>query len=415
MKRIPLTGLDTLVQAKHMLSGMALSFGTADSALGGMTGAQREGYMENGRFVADAKPLRSDSLFDLASLTKLLTLLAVLKLMEARVIRMTDTVAFLDRRFAGLKDAALFDVLTYRANIQSIGRIDQAPDAAQAERLVFTCHEAKRDGGDKRYSDMHALVLQYVVEAVTGQSLEAFLRREIFEPLQMFNTFALVPPGRLDDLLDYNGEYHFARDGFYSVQEIPLGQPHDPKARKLLSQGHTLSGHAGLFSTLDDMTRLAQGLLRGKVVRLGTLAQVGKPYSGFAKADGAYQQYMGLICFSRSGIERLSEVPYVMSRHAFALSGYTGNHIAIDLEHGVFDLLLGNRCHHRLSQVFPPSLASRLGLADDGSGQVVLPDGQTLYSSFQYVYLKDSTIHRPIFHLMRDMGLLRRGKDAAIH
>ena len=93
-----------------------------------------------------------------------------------------------------------------------------------------------------------------------------------------------------------------------------------------------------------------------------------------------------MLCFSKSPVARLSEVPSFMGLRAFALAGYTGNHLAIDPDLGVFDLFLGNRCHNRVSLVQPEEAAVSLGLSDQGDGQVLWPDGRPAASSFRYVY-----------------------------
>ena len=86
-----------------------------------------------------------------------------------------------------------------------------------------------------------------------------------------------------------------------------------------------------------------------------------------------------------------------MGQNAFALSGYTGNHIAIDPDLGVFDILLGNRCHNRVSLIQPPEEVDARVLDENGAGQIQWPDGRKVFSSFKYVYLKDKLIHNPVY------------------
>jgi CubicO group peptidase (beta-lactamase class C family) len=187
------------------------------------------------------------------------------------------------------------------------------------------------------------------------------------------------------------------------------GLPHDPKARLLGRGGRSLTGHAGLFSTAEDMCRFACGLLSGKLLPLGVLRQVGKNRTGHS-LPGDYRQYLGQLCFSKSPVKKLSEVPSFMGERAFALSGYTGNHLAIDPDLGVFDLFLGNRCHFRLSQVKPEKAEAFLGLSDSGAGQVNWPGGYQVKSSVRYVYQKDSLLHAPVLACLHARGWIdRRG------
>jgi hypothetical protein len=88
------------------------------------------------------------------------------------------------------------------------------------------------------------------------------------------------------------------------------------------------------------------------------------------------------------------------------MSGYTGNHFALDPELGVFDIFLGNRCHNRVSRIVPETAAQALGLADDGSGSVCWPDGRQVLSSFQYIYKKDEMLHQPVYQCLLDSGMI---------
>ena len=177
----------------------------------------------------------------------------------------------------------------------------------------------------------------------------------------------------------------------------------------LSENGENLSGHAGLFSTSGDMCQFAMGLLSGTILPENMVNLIGQNRTGRI-GEGRYRQYMGLICFSKSPVRRLSEVPPWMGERAFALSGYTGNHIAIDPELGVFDLFLGNRCHNRLSLVEPPGAAADLGLSEDGSGEVMWPDGRRVKSSFQYVHHKDAMLHAPVYGCLKAAGLIGPGR-----
>ena len=389
-----------------MLAGASVAYGNARFCDYHITGYASEVTMVDGHLKPYEKPLIASSIFDLASLTKLFTCISILMLLEDRIIRMSDCIGVLDERFAHLNDVSLLDVLSYRAVLRSPERIDAQATKAKAEVQVFSTYRSHRNP-TKLYSDMNALVLKYAIEAVTGITFWSFLQQHILGPIGMTNTFARVPENRLDDCVCYNYEHRIV-DGQYLLNKIVTpGTPHDPKARLLCVDEENVSGHAGLMSTLGDMINLAQALLAGRLFSRETLRLIGINRTGSLKVSGDYVQYMGLLCFSRSAVPRLSEVPKWMGRRAFALSGYTGNHIAIDPDLGVFDLLLGNRCHNRLSLVQPAEAAGHQ-LNHDGSGRVAWPDGRMVYSSWKYVYLKDRFIHNPIYDILYARGWITR-------
>ena len=395
-----------LVTEKHMLSGLAVAYGTADWAERHFFGSRSEVKEVNGRFVPDARPLDEDSLFDLASLTKLFTCVALLQLMERRCLRMADTIGGVDERFKRLGGVSLYDAMSYRVSLQSDERLDRQTDGERLRALIFSVH-AEKTAGARVYSDMNALVLKYIVEKAAGCRFEDYLQKAILEPLGLRNTLSRVPEPFRARCVNYNYEHRWSGGAIIVDRAALQGLPHDPKARVAMALGLGVSGHAGLFASLDDMVLFAQGLLSGRLVSPETLRLIGLNRTGYLRPNGDYRQFMGLLCFSKSPVQRLSELPSWMGRSAFGLSGYTGNHIAIDPDLGVFDLMLGNRCHNRLSRVSPEADERLFGLSADGSGLARLEDGRKVYASCRYVYLKDALFHRPVYVRLCEKGKLK--------
>lgn len=393
--------MDHLVSRLGMLSGLTVVFGNAQHAQRYSAGVAREVAWENGQWQPAPLALQADTLYDLASLTKLFTLLCVLHLLEEKALALQDCIGQVDGRFVHLGECSLYDTLTYQAPLCSPQRIDAQPDLEGALKQVFAVCRLKEEP-PRLYSDMNALVLKYVVEKISGKPFAACVQDWICAPCGMTQTYDRVPDGHIADCLDYRYE-HRVLNGEYVVLEGPApGLPHDPKARLILQQGGGLSGHAGLFATAGDMARLCQGLLQGKVISLDTLASIGRNRTGRSGAGRQYRQYLGLLCFAKSPQQYLSEVPSWMGQQAFAVSGYTGNHLALDPDLGVFDVFLGNRCHNRVSRIEPAGAAQRLGLDEQGAGWIGWPDGRRVRSSYQYIHLKDALLHRPVLEYLRE-------------
>ena len=253
------------------------------------------------------------------------------------------------------------------------------------------------------------MVIKYVIEAKTGMSFSAALRKYIFEPAGMENTYASVPETERSRCLCYNYEHRIVRDRYILRTDTPQGMPHDPKALLLSDGGNDLCGHAGLFSTRQDMVRFAQALLSHRLLSQSTLLSIGTNRTGQWNSDGTYRQPLGFLCFVRHPQQRLSEVPAYTSDHAFGLSGFTGNHIIIDPILGVFELFLGNRCHNRVSHITPADgkTLADFGLDERGAGMIPWPDGRQIPTSARYVYLKDEYLHKPIVKRMQTHGWLK--------
>ncbi len=398
-----LRSIERLVFEQRMLTGLTVVYGNAREYDSVTVGNAREVIKTQEGIVPDVRPLTAHTLYDLASLTKLFTAVSVLQLVERGMLRLTDTVAAADARFSQLYNTTIQEALTFQAVLKSPQRVDAQPDFDSAQRQVFAIYRSEHMP-ERLYSDMNALLLSYVVEGVTGQDFYDYVKENILIPVGMQRTFAQVPAERVDDCVDYNLEHRIIEGDYQVLDDQPAGQPHDPKARLLL-RGGRLCGHAGLFSTAQDMACFAQALLQGKLIARDTLLGMGVNRTGYNDQRG-YRQYLGQLCFAKSPVQRLSELPSWMGQRAIGMSGYTGNHFALDPELGVFDIFLGNRCHNRVSRIVPETAAQALGLADDGSGSVRWPDGRQVLSSFQYIYKKDEMLHQPVYQCLLDSGMI---------
>jgi len=395
-----------LCDETRMLTGITVAYGTAEQSESILYGRAQETVMtEEGVFVPCVRPLREDSLFDLASLTKLFTCVAAMQLVERGKLSLDETIGSIDRRFIHLHDVSVQRVMSFQASLQTPGRIDDAPDQEEGFRRLF-CATSVELPRIRLYSDINAMVMKYVIEQKTDMAFADALREFIFTPLGMTDTYAQIPASELDRCVCYSYEHRIAKDAFNLRIAPQPGQPHDPKAHFLSNSGQDLCGHAGLFSTRADMVRFAQALLSGKLLSPASLAAIGTNYTGVDYGDGTHRQYLGLLCFTKHPNQTLSEVPAWMAPGSFGLSGFTGNHLSIDPQARRFVLLLGNRCHDRVSNI-QPSVGGSItdySLADNGVGCVAWPNGRQIPSSARYVYFKDERLNNPVYERMKTLG-----------
>ncbi|HML48343.1 MAG TPA: serine hydrolase domain-containing protein, partial [Clostridia bacterium] len=320
-----LTSLSVLVERMRMLTGMAVAYGNRDRFFHAHVGNVQEVELAGGIFVPRVRPVRDSTLYDLASLTKIFTMIGVMQLVSSGEISLDDRIGGIDPRFPGLAQVRLEQAMSYEAPLQTPERIDTQPDYEAALHQVFAMVVNPTES-PRPYSDMNALALKYVVERVSGMPFFDYIERHILRPAGMTETYSLVPPDRLGDCACYNYEHRILRHEYRMRSDIPLGVPHDPKAQILRRDGLDLCGHAGLFSTLPDMARLCQALLSGKLLPMDTVLRLSTDRRRNANPNGGFRQYLGMLCFIKGPQQRYSEVPSWMSGHAFAQSGYTGNH-----------------------------------------------------------------------------------------
>lgn len=256
-------GVRYLVSERRVVTGIAAAFGGMNGGETLCRGNIREARYENGAFVLDEAPMDENSIFDLASVTKLFTCIAVLQLCERGRLALDAPIRHCDSRFVRIPDVTVEELLSFRAALQTDARVDEQSSAEDAERLLFSIRRGP-DPVRRFYTDMGSMVLKYVVESAADQAFFDYLSEHILRPLGMARTFARVPDALLPETVDCNYERRIV-DGRYLVDlDCPAGTAHDPKARVLERGGDAPCGHAGLFSSLADMTLLARGAARGR-------------------------------------------------------------------------------------------------------------------------------------------------------
>ena len=207
----------------------------------------------NRALVPKPEPMTEDTIFDLASLTKVMACTpAIMLLVERGQVHLEDAVhAYIPEFSGGDKDAVTVKHLML--HISGLpGDIETQSDwHGQPVAIAKACSETLRStpGTAFRYSDINFFLLGEIVQRVSHQPLEEFVAQEIFTPLGMSDTGYLPPQSKIDRI---------------APTEVVVGKPyrgivHDPTARHMGG----VAGHAGLFSTASDMARYARMLLNG--------------------------------------------------------------------------------------------------------------------------------------------------------
>jgi serine-type D-Ala-D-Ala carboxypeptidase len=265
------------------------------------------------------------TVYDLASLTKVVaTTTAVMLLVEDGRLNLDDPVRrYLPGFSGGDKDrVTIRHLLQHTSGLPAGGSISAPhPDHALARALAIPLKT--RPGRSVEYSDIGFIILWAAAEAAYGAPLEGMLARRVFEPLEMhFTGFLPGPDCRRCAPTD-------ARPGYQGVV-------HDPVARQLGG----VAGHAGLFSTVHDLSRFAAMLVNGgeldgvRILQRSTVDQFtrrefGTRALGWDTPDGRGNGAGGL---------RISST-------AYGHTGFTGTSMWIDPSRGTWVVLLSNRTY----------------------------------------------------------------------
>lgn len=278
-------------------------------------------------------PMTADTVFDLASLTKpIATATAVMKLVEEGKLDVSAPVARYLPEFAanGKENITLAHLLTHQGGLIADNALRDYQDGAdKAWERIFALKPLAAPEERFIYSDVGFEVLGKIVERTSGQDLNQFTRQAIFEPLGMDATTYL--PG--EALRQRAAPTQRRNDAWMQ------GEVHDPRAYLLGG----IAGHAGLFSTAEDLAVYAQMLLgKGeyggvRVLKDETVAMMIEPRR---VAGGGRRSYGWDV---RTGYS--SNRGQGLSDRAFGHGGFTGTVLWIDPQLDLFYVFLSNRVH----------------------------------------------------------------------
>jgi serine-type D-Ala-D-Ala carboxypeptidase len=281
--------------------------------------------------------MTADTVFDLASLTKpIVTALAILLLGEDGKLNVNDPIAKYLPAFACKETEAITiaQLLTHTGGFIGDNPLDdyrQGKDKAWEH--LHALKPIAKPGSRFLYSDVSYILLGEIVEKVSGMKLDAFAHQRIFAPLGMKET-GYHPQGDLKKRCAPTQE----REGRWMIGEV-----HDPRAYALGG----VAGHAGLFSTADDLAIFARMMLNGgkhqdkifllpETVRLMTAPR--KVSTSKGPGLRTYGWDMATAYSSNRGEVFTKGVSY-------GHSGFTGTSIWLDPPSQTAVIILSNRVH----------------------------------------------------------------------
>lgn len=253
----------------------------------------------------------ANTIYDLASVTKSIPLASLVTLLiEEGKLSLDDRVAAYLPELQHDQGATIEDLLRYRVKGLRLSTIKVRTFEELRTHVLESGFDAPP--GASSYTNLPALILGFVIERITHESLAALSHRYFFEPLSMADTtffphdLARVAASEVDA----RGEVR--------------GLPHDESAY-LFAQARRSAGHAGLFSTTADLLTFLTALINGKYPAVSHAAQQGLGWSVHEPFFmGAYS-----------------------GEHAFGKTGFTGTSVVCDVKRKTALVILSNRCYPR--------------------------------------------------------------------
>ncbi len=273
-----------------------------------------------------------DTIFDCASLTKVVaTAPAVMMLVEEGKVRLDDRLTRYLPGFQGSPEITVRHLLTHYSGLRP--DLDIEPEWSGYETgiaLAYAEQPVAPPGSRFIYSDINYILLAEVVRKISGMRVDAFAQKRIFDPLRMTDT-GFLPAASLRRRI---APTERLEDGI-----ILRGVVHDPTTRFMGG----VSGHAGMFSTADNLARFARMMLNGgrldgaRILSPLSVLQMTTPQS----PDGKQDRGIGWDIAS----------PYASPRGdlfvegSYGHTGFTGTSMWLDPFSDSFVVLLTNRVH----------------------------------------------------------------------
>lgn len=283
-------------------------------------------------YDANAQPTTLHTLFDVASLTKVVAATtAVMRLIDQRKIALDDEVRKFIPQFDGGRKSqvTIRHLLAHTSGLPPFRQLWKFVSASPfALDSVYATNLAANPGDTTMYSDMGFIILGKIVEQVSGKRLDVYVKENFFEPLAMTRTTFKPPQEENIAPTEYDTLWR---------KKLVQGRVHDENADFLGG----VSGHAGLFSTASDLAVFMQMVMNGgtysgiRFLESSTVAAFTKKQS--EKSSRA----LGWDTKSPTG----SSAGGLFSPNSFGHTGFTGTSIWADPERNLFVILLTNRVH----------------------------------------------------------------------
>lgn len=276
--------------------------------------------------VPDALPAQPDTLYDLASLTKVVaTTTAVLLLRDDGALDLDQPVAEI-LPVPAFRHFTIRHCLTHTAGLDpGISYFREVSSVNEVLQRVSREYAPTAPGIRRTYSDLGFMILGKIIELASADSLDAFCQRRIFTPLGMKNT-RFRPPADWARLCAATEDCQWRG-------RVMRGDVHDETSWAVGG----VAGHAGLFSCADDLAAFCRALAERRILSEATLAEMSRlgqvpsyPWQGLGWKIDPW------ACGSEG---------FLPSRRAIGHTGWTGTSIWLDLDSGTYSILLGNTCH----------------------------------------------------------------------
>ncbi|GAA2251507.1 serine hydrolase domain-containing protein [Streptomyces amakusaensis] len=282
-------------------------------------------------------PMAEDTVFDLASVSKLFTSILAVRRIERGELELESPAAAHLPEFggAGKADITVRQLLTHTSGLRSWIPLYTEPTHEGRLRMLWNERPASPPGSRYLYSDLNLIALQLILERITGHPLDALLQNEITAPLGMHRT-RFNPPASWKPGIAATED---ARPPWSGLDRgLVWGEVHDENAFAFGG----VAGHAGVFSRAWDLAILARALLNGGVYdgyRLLRPESVELMFTDFNTAFPGDEHGLGFELYQHWYMGAMA------TPRTAGHTGFTGTSLVLDPGSDSFLIVLGNSVH----------------------------------------------------------------------
>lgn len=268
-------------------------------------------------------PVNENTMFDVASITKLFTLILLFKLEELGKIDLNEKIVNVNPDYSGLEDFTFNDLIRLHGEIRTNGNVASASSKEEAYEILKTAYLASNTREENKYTDFGAIIM--------GDTLEKIISKELGREIkfdEIMNTYLLEPLGLNNTT--FNPKTDNVSGNGYAKNLV-----HDPKARILGG----VVGSAGLFTTSNDLATLANNLFSTNYINFEHISRLGE--ITFPNSKQSNKGNLGVYVKHPLGFQKTFTAPD-FSTGSFSHQGWTGSLATFDPNNNIHQNILVN-------------------------------------------------------------------------
>lgn len=312
--------------------------------------------------LPNKKKVNRNTLYDIASLTKVFVSTLTYIFYEEGKIDINKTIYELNNKFVNLKDVTLLDLLSHRVELWTDGYLG---DSKTKEEFLNKIYTSSVKTYLPTYVDAHYIVISVLLEEMFNKSLSDLLEEKIFKKLNLKNT-TFHPKG--SNIASCSFEHQ--KDKI--IDNIEVGKVHDTKARIASNLG-LYTGHAGIFTTSNDFMKFLVSFLDNTLLKKETIEfmvshkDINKENFDRLKEVTKEQRDINIMydeCLLndidvhisrpinnmgtrfRSAIIKKNDVPFNASSNTITFSGFSGPIFTLDFDKKIIIVIMSNAIHN---------------------------------------------------------------------